>query len=56
MPRTGFDFHLGTFADIGLDELRPYFARLPLDTYITGKFRQRRFSRCEPRVRLPAKT
>ena len=28
----------------GLDDLRPFYERMPLDPYITGKFRQRRFA------------
>jgi hypothetical protein len=44
MPRTGFDYHLETFPHPGLAELRPFFDRCPLDPYITGKFRRRRYS------------
>ncbi len=43
-PRTGFEYHLQTFPSSGLAELRPYFERLPLDPYIAGRFRRRRFS------------
>jgi hypothetical protein len=44
MPRTDFLFHLQHFPQAGLDELRPFFERLPLDPYINGRFRRRRFS------------
>jgi len=43
-PRTDFEFALNTFPTEGLGELRPYYDRLPLDPYIKGKFRCRRFS------------
>ncbi|MBA3710655.1 MAG: 2OG-Fe dioxygenase family protein [Planctomycetes bacterium] len=43
-PRTDFSFHLQGFPAAGLSELRSYFDRLPLDPYITGIFRRRRFS------------
>jgi hypothetical protein len=43
-PRTGFTYHLQNFPSAGLADLGPYFDRLPLDPYITGHFRRRRFS------------
>lgn len=44
MPRKDFDFHLQTFPSEALHELRPYFDDLPLDPYISGHFRRRRYS------------
>jgi hypothetical protein len=44
MPRTGFEFLLRTFPTDRLAAIRPFFANLPTDPYIQGKFRQRRFS------------
>jgi len=44
MPRSDFDFHLQRFPDHGLAALRPLFDRLPLDPYISGHFRRRRYS------------
>ena len=44
MPRTGFLYTLDAFPAAALPELRPSFARLPLDPYIQGHFRRRRFS------------
>jgi hypothetical protein len=44
MPRTGFLYTLDAFPAAGLADLRPSFARLPLDPYIEGHFRRRRYS------------
>jgi hypothetical protein len=44
MPRSEFEFELQHFPDHGLHALRPYFDRMPLDPYINGHFRRRRFS------------
>lgn len=45
MPRTGFLYTLDAFPAATLPQLRPWFERLPLDPYISGHFRRRRFSR-----------
>jgi hypothetical protein len=39
-----FTFALQAFPTAGLADLRPSYDRLPLDPYIQGRFRQRRFS------------
>jgi hypothetical protein len=45
MPRTGFQYTLDTFGSAaGLAALRPTFSDLPIDPYITGHFRRRRYS------------
>ncbi|MBA2480322.1 MAG: 2OG-Fe dioxygenase family protein [Planctomycetes bacterium] len=45
MPaKRDFDFELHRFPSDGIGDLRPYFDQLPLDPYITGAFRRRRFS------------
>lgn len=41
---TDFTFALQTFPAAGLGDLRLYYDRLPLDPYIQGVFRRRRFS------------
>jgi hypothetical protein len=41
---TDFDFRFQTFPREGLAELYPFYERLPLDPYIDGQFRRRRFS------------
>lgn len=43
-PPTGFEFALNQIPLAGFAELAPFYERLPLDPYINGKFRQRRFS------------
>jgi hypothetical protein len=43
-PRTDFEFHLQTFPTGGIPDLRPFFDDLPLDPYISGHFRRRRYS------------
>lgn len=40
-----FTFALQTFPATEISTLRPYYNRLPLDPYIRGEFRHRRFSR-----------
>lgn len=40
-----FTFALQTFPATEISTLRPYYDRLPLDPYIRGEFRHRRFSR-----------
>ena len=40
-----FTFALQTFPAEEMSALRPYYDRLPLDPYIRGEFRNRRFSR-----------
>jgi hypothetical protein len=45
MPRTGFLYTLDAFPAAALPGLRPWFADLPIDPYIQGHFRRRRFSR-----------
>jgi hypothetical protein len=44
MPRTGFLYALDAFPAEALPALRPSFVRLPIDPYIQGRFRRRRFS------------
>lgn len=39
-----FTFALQTFPTVGLEELRPYYDRMPVDPYIQGEYRRRRFS------------
>lgn len=39
-----FTYELQTFPGAGLGDLRPFYDRLPLDPYINGVFRRRRFS------------
>jgi len=39
-----FTYALQRFPADGLRDLRPFYDRLPLDPYITGQFRRRRFS------------
>lgn len=39
-----FAYELQTFPAAGLADLRPFYDRLPLDPYINGVFRRRRFS------------
>ncbi len=42
---TDFDYKLQMLAGLRAESFEPFFADLPVDPYITGKFRRRRFSR-----------
>ena len=39
-----FTYALETFPAAGLPDLRPFYDRMPLDPYINGEFRRRRFA------------
>ncbi len=41
---TYFTYELQTFPATGIGDLQPFYDRLPLDPYINGVFRRRRFS------------
>lgn len=43
-PSADFTFSFQRIPLAGFAELHPFYARLPLDPYIQGRFRQRRFS------------
>ena len=49
MPSTSlhaaFDYKLEKFASLEATQFEPFFANLPVDPYIEGQFRRRRFSR-----------
>ena len=42
---TAFDYKLQMLAGLNTDRFEPFFAALPVDPYIQGHFRRRRFSR-----------
>lgn len=44
MPRTDFEYLVGSFQREGFPALGAFFDRLPLDPYIKGRFRRRRYS------------
>ena len=44
-PRTDFEFLLDRFPAADLASFAPFFALMPVDPYIQGHFRRRRFSR-----------
>lgn len=43
-PQPDFTYHLQTFPSDILGPVRPWYDRLPVDPYIAGHFRRRRFS------------
>jgi hypothetical protein len=43
-PPADFTFVFETLPTTGLDDLRPFYERMPLDPYINGVFRRRRFA------------
>ena len=45
MPQPAdFTYVLSRFPAEGLSDLRPFYDRMPVDPYITGVFRERRFA------------
>ncbi len=44
-PRAAFDYKLQMLSSFNAGAFEPFFANLPVDPYIQGQFRRRRFSR-----------